>query len=228
MTEDFRAGVRLRRVGRHLRQWRESAGLKGADAAARLKWSPSKISKMEHAAQGIQPVDVLALGLIYRADPDERDKLFDDAQKASEGGWWQEYGEHELIEITRDYLELESEAILVQEFKTDLIPGLLQTRNYAAALAQADIPKVDEETVSRRADVKITRQVLLTGENPVRLEVVLGEAALRTPVGGRVMFRDQLRQLARSNTAPTQRWARRSQCSGSPRTTTTTWPTWRT
>jgi hypothetical protein len=186
-----------RPLATHGENWREHAGLKGADAAARLRWSPSKISKMEHAAQGIQPVDVLALGLIYQADPDERDKLFDDAQKATEGGWWQEYGEHELIEITRDYLELESEAILVQDFKTDLIPGLLQTRDYAAALAQADIPEVDEETVSRRAEVKITRQALLDGENPVRVEAVLGEAALRTPVGGRVVLRDQLRQLVR-------------------------------
>lgn len=193
VAESFRAGVRLRRIGRHLRHWREQAGLRGTDAAARLKWSPSKISKMEHAAQAIMPVDVLALGLIYQVDPEDRDRLFEDAQRATQEGWWQEYAEDELIEITRDYLELESEATLLRTFKTDLIPGLLQTPKYAAALAQAALPKADEEIIRRRIEVRMTRQQrLLEGENPLRIEAVIGEAALRTAVGGPATTREQL------------------------------------
>lgn len=191
MAEGFRAGVRLRRIGRNLRLWREEAGLRGTDAAARLKWSPSKISKMEHAAQAIMPVDVLALGLIYEIDADERDRLFEDAQRAMQDGWWQEYTEDELIEITRDYLELESEAALLRTFKTDLIPGLLQTPDYTAALARAALPKADEETVRRRIEVRMIRQKLLIEcENPLRVEAVIGEAALRTAA-----TREQLERL---------------------------------
>lgn len=194
--DSFRAGVRLRRIGRHLRQWRERAGMRGTDAAARLKWSPSKISKMEHAAQAIMPVDVLALGLIYEVDPDERDRLFDDAQRAKQDGWWQEYTEDELIEITRDYLELESEAAVLRTFKTDLIPGLLQTPDYAAALARTALPRADEETVRRRTEIRMTRQQLLSDDNPLHVEAVIGEAALRTAVGGPAAMSEQLERLA--------------------------------
>ena len=170
--------------------------MRGTDAAARLKWSPSKISKMEHAAQAIMPVDVLALGLIYQVDPEERDRLFEDAQRATQEGWWQEYAEDELIEITRDYLELESEATLLRTFKTDLIPGLLQTPNYATALSTTALPKLDEETARRRIEVRMTRQQrLLEGENPLRIEAVIGEAVLRTAVGGPTTMREQLDAL---------------------------------
>jgi transcriptional regulator with XRE-family HTH domain len=196
VADAFRAGVRLRRIGRHLRHWRERAGMRGTEAAARLKWSPSKISKMEHAAQAIMPVDVLALGLVYQVDPEERDRLFEDAQRATQDGWWQEYTEDELIEITRDYLELESEATLLRTFKTDLIPGLLQTPDYAAALARAALPKADEETIRRRIEIREKRQqLLLSGENPLRVVAVLTEGVLRTAVGGSAAMRTQLRQL---------------------------------
>lgn len=170
--------------------------MRGTDAAARLKWSPSKISKMEHAAQAIMPVDVLALGLIYQVDPEERDRLFEDAQRATQEGWWQEYAEDELIEITRDYLELESEATLLRTFKTDLIPGLLQTPAYAAALARAALPAADDETIRRRIEVRMTRQRrLVEGKNPLRIEAVIGEAALRTAVGDLTTTREQLDAL---------------------------------
>jgi Domain of unknown function (DUF5753) len=171
--------------------------MRGTEAAARLKWSPSKISKMEHAAQTIMPVDVLALGLVYQVDPTERDRLFEDAQRAKQDGWWQEYSEDELIEITRDYLELESEAALLRTFKTDLIPGLLQTPDYAAALARAALPRADEETIRRRIEIRMTRQQLLEGENPLRVEAVIGEAALRTAVS-----REQLQRLVEFATWP--------------------------
>jgi transcriptional regulator with XRE-family HTH domain len=197
VADGFRAGVRLRRIGRHLRHWREQAGMRGTDAAARLKWSPSKISKMEHAAQAIMPVDVLALGLIYQVDPGERDRLFEDAQRATQEGWWQEYAEDELIEITRDYLELESEATLLRTFKTDLVPGLLQTSEYATALARTAQPRADEETIRRRVEIREKRkQLLLGGKNPLRIEAVLTEAVLRTAVGGAEEMRTQLHELA--------------------------------
>lgn len=171
--------------------------MRGSEAAARLKWSPSKISKMEHAAQAVMPVDVLALGLVYSVDPEERDRLFEDAQRATQGGWWQEYAEDELIEITRDYLELESEATLLCTFKTDLVPGLLQTPAYAAALATTALPKLDEETARRRIEVRMTRQErLLEGKNPLRIEAVIGEAVLRTLVGGVATTCAQLQALA--------------------------------
>jgi hypothetical protein len=195
VTENFRAGVRLRRVGRHIKQWREQADRRGTEVAAKLKWSPSKISKMENAAQGIQPVDVLALGLVLGVDPEERDRVFAEATKAAEGGWWQEYSDDELIEITRDYLELEYEATHMQEFKTDLIPGMLQTWDYAVALGRAALPKPKEATMQRRISVKQTRQKMLTGPTPVRFETVLAEGALRTVVGGPEVMKAQLKKL---------------------------------
>ncbi|HWC84883.1 MAG TPA: helix-turn-helix transcriptional regulator [Pseudonocardiaceae bacterium] len=195
MPDGFRAGIKLRRIARRIRGWRDAAGMKANETATRLHWSASKISKMENAAQPITPVDVLALGLIYGVEENERNRLFEEAQRAQSGGWWQEYAEDELIAITRDYLELEAEAAVLRTFKGDLIPGLLQTADYAAALARAALPAANEEIVRRRAEVRMTRQALLRGEHPLRVEAVLGEAALRMSVGGAKTMQAQLTRL---------------------------------
>ncbi|SHG01356.1 helix-turn-helix domain-containing protein [Streptoalloteichus hindustanus] len=197
MAEAFRASVRLRRVGRVLRQWRERAGMKGRglEVARSLGWSQAKLSRLENATQPINPVDVLALGLVYRIPEDERDALFLTTQSAQQRGWWAEIGPYALVEAAQDFVELESEASLLRSYKADLIPGLLQTEEYAIALAVVDLPRVTEETARQRAAVRMTRQKRLHGDRPIRVEAVISEAALRQVVGGPEVARGQLRRL---------------------------------
>ncbi|GAA4035687.1 helix-turn-helix transcriptional regulator [Allokutzneria multivorans] len=195
VAEAFRASVRLRRVARQLRQWRDAAGKKGQDIAPQLRWSPAKLSKIENAAQPISPVDVIALALIYGVSDPERDQLFQDAVAAQERQWWEDYGTEALVQVAYDFVEQEAEAARLSTFKTDLIPGLLQTHGYAEALALADLPKVSEEVAKRRAEVRTARQGRIRGENPLRFEAVIGEAALRQVVGGAEVMLGQLERL---------------------------------
>ncbi|MCP2260315.1 Helix-turn-helix domain-containing protein [Streptoalloteichus tenebrarius] len=197
MAEAFKPSVRLRRVGRVLRQWRERAGMKGKglEVARSLGWSQAKLSRLENATQPINPVDVLALGLVYQIPEDERDALFLTTQNAQQRGWWEEYGCNALFDAAQDFVELESEASLLRSYKVDLVPGLLQTEEYATSLARADVPAVSEETARQRAAVRVTRQKRLYDGKPLRVEAVVSESALRQVVGGPRVMREQLERL---------------------------------
>jgi hypothetical protein len=163
--------------------------------ATQLGWSAAKLSKYENAAQPISPVEVLALGLTYQVPEDERNRLFNATTAAQEKGWWQDYTDTELVESAHDFLELETEASVERTFKIDLIPGIFQTEAYATALARADISKADEDTIQGRTKVRVSRQALLDGHAPLHVEAVIGEAAVRYPVGGRTVHRHQLERL---------------------------------
>ena len=80
-------------------------------------------------------------------------------------------------------------------FKIDLIDGLLQTADYAAAVVRANLPRATEELVRHRVDARTRRQDRLDGVNPIHVEAVLTEGALRTQVGGPHTMRRQLEWL---------------------------------
>lgn len=195
MSDEFKAGVRLRRVGRELRKWRERTGLKNADAANRLKWSTSKVSKIENAAQPIQGVDVIAMALVYDVPEQERNQLFQAVLTAQDPGWWQDYDKDILFEAAQDFMELESEAVTERTFMSDLVPGVLQTEDYAVALARAAEPQVPEDVARRRAEVRSVRQTRLAIETPLNVEAVVWEPALRQRVGGAQVMRAQINRL---------------------------------
>lgn len=197
MTSEFRAGVRQRRVGRKVRAWREALGLTGAAAAKAMKWSPAKLSKLENATQPVNPVDVLAFGLTFHIDEDERTRLYYDAQRAVEPGWWHAYDDTELTESGQDYVELESEASVLRTFTLDVVPSILRTPEYVGALVRADLPDVGEDIVRRRIEITDRRQELLRSDKSLQVDAVLTEGALRTEVGGPDVLRDQLATLAK-------------------------------
>jgi transcriptional regulator with XRE-family HTH domain len=195
VAEEFRAGVRVRRIARRVRRWREQAQMKGVDAARRLRWSPAKLSKIEHGVLPIAPVDVLALALIYDVPEDERNAFFRAAQTAQERGWWQDFDKDEVLDVAQDYIELESEAELLRTFTIDLMPGLLQTHDYTAALSRSALPRANHKVDERRAEARTARQARLSGESPLQIDAVVTEAGLRLTVGGSAVMRAQLERL---------------------------------
>jgi hypothetical protein len=124
------------------------------------------------------------------------------ARETKARGWWHAYGDviPEWLDI---YIGLEEAASQLSAYQTELVPGLLQTEQYARAVITADNPGVDGEEIGRRVHVRIARQALIRRQTaPPQLTVVLNEAILRRPVGGRAVMAGQLESLAGSAALP--------------------------
>jgi hypothetical protein len=199
---DYVPTVRMRRIARTLLKWRESRDLKGGDVAMRAGWSGSKQSRLENATQPIQPADVVTLALIYGIPAEERDAVFNSCLGAQKQGWWDAVTKDALMADVVSYVELEAEATTVCAFMIDLIPGLLQTEDYAAAIGDAYLPRASAEVKRERVKARAKRQDRLTDENPIQVEAVLTEGALRTGVGGPEVMRQQLERLVELSKLP--------------------------
>jgi hypothetical protein len=163
-------------------------------------WSPAKPNQPGGACNGQEATN---LALVYGKRDGDRNGTLSSYLPGQKQGWWDAVGRDALVDDALTYVELESEATKVRTFKVDLIDGLLQTSEYAAAVVRANSPRVTEELVRHRVDARSQRQERLRGENPIHVEAVLTEGALRTQVGGPDVMRRQLEWLlelgARSN-----------------------------
>ncbi|MFL6122317.1 helix-turn-helix domain-containing protein [Actinophytocola sp.] len=199
---DYVPDMRMRRIARTLLHWRESRGINGTDIAKQAGWSASKQSRLENAIQPAQPSEVITLALLYGVPEAERDAVFNSCVAAQQKGWWDEISEEALVADLVDYFEFESEATTVRTFKIDLVPGLMQTAGYAAAIESAGLPQVSAEVVRERVEARIKRQERLNGEKQINIQAVLTEGALRSQVGGPEVMREQLDRLVEISTLP--------------------------
>lgn len=156
---------------------------------SRAGWSPANHSRLKNGATPAQQTD---LALMFGKPESERNGGLSSYLTEQKHGWWDAVGRDALVDDALTYVELESEATKVRTFKIDLIDGLLQTAEYAAAVVRANSPKATEELVRHRVDARSRRQERLTGEHPIHVEAVLTEGALRTRVGGPTAMRGQL------------------------------------
>ena len=117
------------------------------------------------------------------------------ARQARERGWWRSYSDAvpAWFEV---YLGLEAEASVIHEYSAELVPGLLQTADYYRAFMRAAPVAGDEETIERKAAVRLARQDRLTGPEPPDYWAVLNEAVIRRVVGGPGTMRVQLQHIA--------------------------------
>jgi transcriptional regulator with XRE-family HTH domain len=183
--------VRRRRLGLELKRLREATDLKSGEAAKRLKWSASKLSRVEAGRTAPTLADVGQLLDLYKVtDPEQREKLAVLTREARKKGWWQLYSDIPYSMYIG--LEAEAEAILTYQ---NVIPGLFQTPRYAEEINRATVPGLSEETLEQRLDVRMQRQQVVTGQNPLEIRAVLDESALRRMVGGKDVMREQLERL---------------------------------
>jgi Domain of unknown function (DUF5753) len=156
-----------------------------------------------NAAQGLRDYDAQAAPMPnivelvppYIAADAERGPVVNPFLAARKRGWWDSLGKGALVDDALVYVELEDEATAVRTFKIDLVDGLMQTSEYAAALIRANQPHASESLVRRQVDARMRRQARLRGENPLRLEMIITEGALRIAVGGPAAMRRQLDHL---------------------------------
>jgi hypothetical protein len=195
--------VPRRQLGRHLRDLRNRALLTVRTAAAELEWSEAKIWRIETGLTGMRSLDVEAVCRIYGAPPDITEALMALAKETKARGWWHSYGDV-IPEGFDVYLGLEEAAAQLAGYRSELVPGLLQTEDYARTLIRAYRPDVDDAEIDRRVQVRMARQVLLTRPTAApTLHMALNEAVLRRPVGGQSIMVRQLERLRDSSELPT-------------------------
>ncbi|MFF4232988.1 helix-turn-helix domain-containing protein [Streptomyces sp. NPDC001820] len=199
--------VRRRKLGEELRRLRLEAGLTSRDAGRLAGWHQSKVSRIETGASGVKTADVTLLLELYGVgDPQLRAMLETLAGAADGAGsdWWHAF--RGLIPPDyRDFISLEATACAARTLETSVVPGLLQTPDYAHAVTRAALEEMPATTVNSLVEVRIARQSVLRAERPLKLSAVLDEAALRREVGGRRVMREQLRVLAEAAQLPNVR-----------------------
>jgi transcriptional regulator with XRE-family HTH domain len=187
--------VRRRRLGVELRRLRENAGMTGEEAADRMSWSGSKLSRIERGQVATNSDDVRDLLELYGvADPGLRQTLVMLARESRRRGWWHVYGDV-MPERFDVYLGLEPEASTLRFFQSQIVPGLFQTEAYARALMTAHPSPVSDEEIDRRTELRTRRQDLLFTDNPPDIWVVMDESVLHRPIGGPEVMADQLRHV---------------------------------
>nr|WP_232512803.1 helix-turn-helix transcriptional regulator [Actinopolyspora erythraea] len=188
--------MRRRILARKLRELREQAGLTQTETARSLDWKQSKISRIEDCQQGVRVSDLLAMLTIYGADTATREMLTNLAREASRKGWWHSYADA-LPSWFETYVGLEAEADTIRTYEVDVVPGLLQTEAYARADTRATVLDETEENLEQRVELRLQRQRRLYDDSPFTLWAVIGEAAIRRPVGGHHVMREQLHHIAK-------------------------------
>jgi transcriptional regulator with XRE-family HTH domain len=190
-----------RQLGAELRRLREQAKRTVADIARDLGWSESKLSRIETAHSGIRGPDLERLLKLYRTQEAERKRLTALAAQARQRGWWEAYGDA-LPNAYETYIGFEAEASSIFNYQAQLVPGLLQTAEYASAVVQADGVSDNPAVLEQRVAVRMARQAVLTRDPPPSLWVILDEAVLRRPIGGKDVLRRQLGRLIESADRP--------------------------
>ncbi|MDO3647630.1 helix-turn-helix domain-containing protein [Nocardia mangyaensis] len=196
-----------RQLGRHLRDLRNRARMTTRTAAAQLEWSEAKIWRIETGQTSLRSLDVEAMCKVYGAPADLVEPLAALARETKARGWWTGYGDV-IAEGFEVYIGLEEAATGLSLYEDGLIPVLLQTEDYAAALLEQTVPGLTEAELERRLRVLRARQALLTrAESPLRVHVVLAEAVLTRRIGDHKVVaaqRARLRELAESDTVRIQ------------------------
>jgi transcriptional regulator with XRE-family HTH domain len=198
-TETTGSTVPRRQLGRYLRDLRNRQHITVKTAATQLEWSEAKIWRIETGQTSLRSLDVEAMCRVYAAPADLTEALMGLAKETKAKGWWQAYGD--VIPENFDvYLGLEEAASSIAWYEPELIPGLLQTADYARAVIGANASADDTD---RRVQLRIERQALIRRATvPLALRVALNESVLRRPIGGREVMAEQLDALAEAAELP--------------------------
>jgi transcriptional regulator with XRE-family HTH domain len=194
--------VLRRRLQIELRKSRDATGLSQKEVADALAWSPSKLLRIENGAVGVTVTDLRALLDHYairdRKRVDELVKLALDSRRLSTAT----YGKS-VPASTIKFWNFRSSAIRVRQFETLVIPGLLQTEEYAREVVKAySTPSLSDTDIDDRVAARMDQQSLLDREGRPELYFMIDEAALRRWVGGPDVMRNQLEQLKKLSERP--------------------------
>ncbi len=194
--------TRLRRLAAEMRRLREHSGLTREDVSERTSVNGTTIYRLETArVQRPQQRTLMALLDLYGVVGPHRAELLELARHGAQQGWLQHY-QSELPELYTTYIGFEAEARSVSNYESLLVPGLLQTEDYARAAVTAGLPMATEHEVQQRVQARIERQCLLIKPEPLKLWAIMDEAVLHRQVGGAEVMRAQLVHMMKAASEP--------------------------
>lgn len=180
-----------RLVSRRLRALRDELGRTQQEVADSMDWSVSKMIRIENSTVGVSTSDLKALMLEYGVPDDEAARLIAIAKDSRREPWYAEYGD--VVDPSlRRLIAYESSATAVHQFQLEVVPGLLQTEDYARALLAAF--KAGDELEAAVA-VRMQRQRRFFEDDAPALTVVLAELALMQVIGGDDVMAQQIAHL---------------------------------
>jgi transcriptional regulator with XRE-family HTH domain len=193
--------VARRRLRLSLRSAREACGLTQGQVAEAMEWSLSKVTRIEGGDVGITPNDVRALlPCLGVTDADEVRRFVDDARVArSRRQWWSMPEFRRLLTpAMRKLIQFEAGAVEIRYFGIMLVPGIMQTREYAEAILRSYRPGLDDDLIAARAESRIRRkQELLSAPGAPDIYLLLDESVLYREVGSATIMGRQLLEVLR-------------------------------
>lgn len=187
------------RVRHALRKAREAKGLTQTEVADHFEWSLSKVQRIESGEVSISAVDLRALlDLVGVTDTTTVRDLIEDARISRRQRWTVDSDVRDYLTPTYGQLiQFEAAASSIRLFNAEVVPGFMQTRDYARAVIQFFNPRLAADALDYRVGVRLQRRATVLG-NPhgPRVLTVLAEQSLKMEVGGVDVMAEQLRDLA--------------------------------
>ncbi len=207
MPEHGSQTVRRRRLAAELRRLRERAGITGDEAAERLGWSASKISRIETHRIGVKAADLRRLLDLYAVEPEHRAAMQALARESAEASRLESVAAGFPSDYAT-YLEAEADASSVWIWDPQIVPGIMQADSYARAVLSGfqSMFKLPPGDAERRIEVrKVRQEELLTREPPLMVSAVLDESVLYRRFGDNSVMREQLKRLSDFSELPNVR-----------------------
>ncbi|MDA2805108.1 helix-turn-helix domain-containing protein [Nocardiopsis suaedae] len=171
------------KIGRELRRLRLQAGMTQTQLGKRVMMSYGTISGLERGVRGTKPEHLAQLDQALSTD-------------GTLTRMWEGLNTYSgLPEWFQGVAVLEQEATEIREYSPLLIPGLLQTEEYARAIIQIGQPSNTYEEIDEQVQARLERQKVHSASRPPLMTAVLDEAVLRRPIGGREIMSRQLEHL---------------------------------
>ncbi|UGQ15220.1 helix-turn-helix domain-containing protein [Yinghuangia sp. ASG 101] len=184
-----------KRLGLRLKTLRTEAGLTVDNVVETLGWGRTKLIRIESAKVNLNRHDLHRLGNMYDASPEELQILEELVEETRATHWWQaEPYRGVLTEALADFIALESTASRIAVAETGVVPGLLQSPEYAAAVFASQPHVPDPDLAAVRVELRMRRQRILVEENVV-VSAAIGEGLLYAATGGKDVLRGQIRRL---------------------------------
>jgi transcriptional regulator with XRE-family HTH domain len=191
--------VYRRRLRNILRRQRESRGITQNTAAREMSWSVSKLIRIETGAVTISVNDLRVLLAYYEiTDPKIVNELIE-MSKASRGHSWLGTYKGIASDVFLTFLGHEEAAIRSYSFQPILVPGLLQTEEYAAEVLRVVRGPKDANRLNRLRQLRVARQErVFSRTDAIELNYLLDESVVRRAIGGRTVMKSQINYLINS------------------------------